>query len=99
MRMDLAGYVVNAVSVEGRSVTEVCETHNISRSWLHELIARYRRLGEEGLKPRSRRSRFSPTRLAAGIDVHLDLLVGNLPAVVEDLDRGAAVTSPRPVVG
>ena len=40
--MDLAGYVVNAVLVEGRSVTEVCEAHDISRSWLYELIARYR---------------------------------------------------------
>jgi transposase InsO family protein len=68
MRMDLAGYVVNAVLVEGRSVTEVCEAHDISRSWLYELIARYRRLGEEGLEPRSRRPRSSPTRLPAGIE-------------------------------
>ena len=38
--MDLAGYVINAVLVEGRSVKEVCEAHGISRSWLYELIAR-----------------------------------------------------------
>ena len=49
--MDLAGYVINAVLVEGRSVTEVCEAHDISRSWLYELIARYRELGDEGLRP------------------------------------------------
>ena len=42
--MDLAGYVINAVLVEGRSVKEVCESHDISRSWLYELIARYREL-------------------------------------------------------
>jgi hypothetical protein len=41
MRMDLAGYVINAVLVEGRSVKDVCEAHDISRSWLYELIARY----------------------------------------------------------
>jgi hypothetical protein len=38
--MDLAGYVINAVLVEGRSIKEVCESHDTSRSWLYELIAR-----------------------------------------------------------
>jgi len=28
--MDLAGYVINAVLVEGRTVKEVCESHDIS---------------------------------------------------------------------
>lgn len=60
--MDLAGYVINAVLVEGRSVKEVCESHGISRSWLYELIARYRELGDEGLRPRSKRPRSSPMR-------------------------------------
>src|SRR5437870_3032775 len=60
--MDLAGYVINAVLVEGRSVKEVCETHDISRSWLYELIARYRELGDDGLKPHSKRPHSSPTR-------------------------------------
>jgi transposase InsO family protein len=68
MRMDLAGYVINAVLVEGRSVKEVCEAHEISRSWLYELIARYRELGEEGLKPQSKRPHSSPMRVAASIE-------------------------------
>jgi len=66
--MDLAGYVINAVLVEGRSVKDVCESHDISRSWLYELIARYRQLGDDGLKPLSRRPRSSPTRLAPAIE-------------------------------
>jgi transposase InsO family protein len=66
--MDLAGYVINAVLVEGRSVKEVCEAHDISRSWLYELIARYRELGEDGLKQQSRRPRSSPTRVAPAIE-------------------------------
>jgi len=66
--MDLAGYVINAVMVEGRSVKDVCESHDISRSWLYELIARYRQLGDDGLKPLSRRPRSSPTRLAPAIE-------------------------------
>ena len=68
MRMDLAGYVVNAVLVEGRSVNDVCEAHDISRSWLYELLARYRHFGDEGLKPQSRRPRSSPTRVPAAIE-------------------------------
>jgi transposase InsO family protein len=68
MRMDLAGYVINAVLVEGRSVKEVCEAHDISRSWLYELIARYRELGDDGLQPQSKRPHSSPTRVAAAIE-------------------------------
>lgn len=66
--MDLAGYVINAVLVEGRSVKEVCEAHGISRSWLYELIARYRELGDAGLKPQSKRPHSSPTRVSAAIE-------------------------------
>ena len=35
-RMDPAGDVINAVLVEGRSVEDVSEAHEISRSWLYE---------------------------------------------------------------
>lgn len=66
--MELAGYVINAVLVEGRSVNEVCESHDISRSWLYELIARYRELGDDGLTSRSRRPRSSPTRVPAAVE-------------------------------
>ncbi len=66
--MDLAGYVINAVLVEGRSVKEVCETHGVSRSWLYELIARYRELGDDGLRPQSKRPRSSPTRVAPAME-------------------------------
>lgn len=66
--MDLAGYVINAVLVEGRSVAEVCESHDISRSWLYELIARYREFGDEGLRPQSKRPRSSPARVAPTIE-------------------------------
>ena len=66
--MDLAGYVINAVLVEGRSVREVCESHDISRSWLYELIGRYRELGDDGLVPQSKRPRSSPTRVPARVE-------------------------------
>ena len=56
------------VLVEGRSVKDVCEAHDISRSWLYELIARYRELGDDRLKLLSRRPRSSPTRVAPAIE-------------------------------
>ena len=66
--MDLAGYVINAVLVEGQSVKEVGAAHDISRSWLYELIARYRQEGEDGLRPQSKRPRSSPTRVAPAVE-------------------------------
>lgn len=66
--MELAGYVVNAVIVEGRSVAEVAADHDISRSWLYELLARYREGGEEALKPLSRQPHSSPTRVAPSVE-------------------------------
>jgi transposase InsO family protein len=68
MRMDLAGYVINTVLVEGQSVKEVCEAHDISRSWLYELIARHRQQGDEGLKAQSKRPHSSPSRVSAAIE-------------------------------
>lgn len=66
--MDLAGYVVNAVLVEGKSVKEVCEAQDISGSWLYKLIARDRQAGAEGLKAQSKRPRSSPTRVARAME-------------------------------
>ncbi|HEX6684340.1 MAG TPA: IS481 family transposase [Candidatus Limnocylindrales bacterium] len=85
--MDLAGYVVNAVLVENRSVAEVAEAHGVSRSWLYELLARYREGGEEGLKPRSRRPLASPTRVTATMESEIVELRKWLTE--EGLDAGA----------
>lgn len=66
--MDLAGYVINAVLVEGRSVAEVAQAHGISRSWLYELLARHREHGQEGLRPHSKRPRTSPTQIPRTVE-------------------------------
>jgi transposase InsO family protein len=55
--MGMARYVVDAVLLEGRSAREVAVAHGVSRSWIYELIARYRAGGYEALEPRSRRPR------------------------------------------
>src|SRR6516225_2531127 len=87
MRMDLAGYVINAVLVEGQSVKEVCAAHDISRSWLYELIARYRRSGDEGLRPESKRPHSSPTQVSAAIEEEIVALRKELTGL--GVDAGA----------
>jgi transposase len=49
--------VVDAIVLEGRSPSEVARSHGISRSWIYELVARYRSGGYAALEPRSRRPR------------------------------------------
>ena len=66
--MELAAFVVQAVLVEKRSVREVARTHGISKTWLYELLARYRTDGEAGLVARSKRPHRSPTRVPAAIE-------------------------------
>jgi transposase InsO family protein len=84
--MDLAGYVINAVLVEKRSVKEVCAAHDVSRSWLYELIARYRAGGDGALTPGSRRPHTSPRKLSARIE---EEIVAVRKSLVEDgLDAG-----------
>jgi transposase len=57
MGVGLGRYVVDAVLLEGRSAREVAEAHGISKTWIYELIGRYRSGGYEALEPRSRRPR------------------------------------------
>lgn len=62
--MEMATYLVTAVLVEGRSPREVALAHGVSKSWVYELLARYRAEGEAGLMARSRRPRRSPTKIS-----------------------------------
>jgi transposase InsO family protein len=55
-----ARLVITAIEVEGRTPAEVIAAYGVSRSWLYELLARYRTEGEAAFEPRSRRPRSSP---------------------------------------
>jgi transposase InsO family protein len=63
--MEMATYLLTAVLVEGRSVREVARDHGVSKTWLYELLSRYKELGEAGLAPRSRSPRTSPQKISA----------------------------------
>jgi transposase InsO family protein len=65
--MGMGRYVVDAVLVEGRSAREVARAHGISKSWIYELIRRYRSGGYEALEPRSRRPRSCKHETSAAL--------------------------------
>jgi transposase InsO family protein len=58
--MGMARYVVDAVVLEGRSVRDVARAHGLSKTWIYELLGRYRAGGYEALEARSRRPRSCP---------------------------------------
>jgi transposase InsO family protein len=70
--MSLTRLLIAAVVVENRPVREVAAAYGVSKSWLHELLARYRREGDRVFEPRSRRPRTSPTAVPAEV---VDLIV------------------------
>ena len=58
--MSRARLVITAVTIEKRPVAEVVAAYGVSRSWIYELLARYREEGEAALEPRSRAPKTSP---------------------------------------
>jgi transposase InsO family protein len=61
--MSKARLVITAIELEGRPMAEVVAAYGVSRSWVYELLARYRTEGETALEPRSRRPKTSPTAI------------------------------------
>jgi transposase InsO family protein len=53
--MGLERYVVDAVVLEGRSPREIARLHGISKSWIYQLVTRFRAGGYDALTARSRR--------------------------------------------
>jgi transposase len=58
--MSKARLVITAIAVEKRTVAEVVDDYGVSRSWVYELLARYRTEGEAAFEPRSRRPHTTP---------------------------------------
>jgi transposase InsO family protein len=64
-----ARLVITAVVAERRGPAEVAAAYGVSRSWIYELLARYRAEGEAAFEPRSRRPKTSPRAIPAGAAV------------------------------
>jgi transposase InsO family protein len=79
--------VITAVVVEGRHPTEVAASYGVARSWVYELVARYRAEGAAAFEPRSRRPHTSPRQTP---DSTIDLVLAVRDHLVADgLDAGA----------
>ena len=84
--MSKARLVITAVEVEGRTVTEVAKTYAVSRSWIYELLARYRSEGDTAFEARSRRPHTSPSAIG---QVTIDLIIRVRKQLAESgLDAG-----------
>ena len=66
--MGLGRYVVDAIVLEGRSPSELARSHHLSRSWIYELLARYRAGGYPAIEPRSRRPRSCAHQTAPKVE-------------------------------
>lgn len=86
--MDKVWYLVQAHVVGGVPVAELAAAHGVHRSWLYKLIARYRAEGPEGLRPRSRRPKHTPTAVAGELEDEIVALRKHLSE--EGLDAGPA---------
>lgn len=82
--MGLGRYVVDAVVLEGRSPTELARSHGLSRTWIYELVKRYRAGGYEALEPRSRRPKRCPHQYGPAVEALVLLLRGQLATAGHD---------------
>ena len=84
--MDRARYLVDTVVVEGRGVREVARSNGVSKSWLSELVGRFRSGGYEAVAARSKRPHRSPQRIEETLE---DEIVGLRKGLSEiGLDAG-----------
>jgi transposase InsO family protein len=82
-----ARLVITAVLVEGRSIREVSAAYGVARSWIYELLSRYRVEGEAAFQPRSRRPLSQPAAIPAAT---VELIIQLRRALTrQGLDAGA----------
>ncbi len=85
--MDKGRFLIETHLRTGKPLGELARAHGVNRSWLYKLLARYRRDGPEGLEPRSRRPRRSPSRIA---DLYEDEIVALRKELLDfGVDAGA----------
>jgi len=103
--MSMARLVITAVTVEGRSKSEVARDYGVSRVWVQKLVRRYQREGPAAFEPRSRRPHSNPR--AVDLEVEDQIVRLRKTLTKKGLDAGAetiaahlqmAGVSPMPAV-
>src|SRR5215212_2330405 len=85
--MSLARLVITAVTVEGRSKSEVARDYGVSRVWVQKLVHRYQREGPAAFQPRSRRPHSNPR--AVDLEIEDQILRLRKTLTKNGLDAGA----------
>ena len=85
--MSLARLVITAVTVEGRSKTEVARDYGVSRVCVQKLVHRYQREGPAAFEPRSRRPHSNPR--SVGLEVEDQIVRLRKELSKKGLDAGA----------
>jgi transposase InsO family protein len=85
--MSLARLVITAVTVEGRSKSEVARDYGVSRVWVQKLVHRFHVEGEAAFTPRSRRPHGNPRAVRLGLEDRIIRLRKTLTK--KGLDAGA----------
>src|SRR5919112_2525341 len=85
--MSMARLVITAVTIEGRSKTEVARDYGVSRVWVQKLVRRFHSEGEVAFEPRSRRPHSSPQAVDAEVEDAIIRLRKELSK--QGLDAGA----------
>jgi transposase len=104
--MSLARLVITAVTVEGRSKSEVARNYGVSRVWVQKLVHRYQREGPAAFQRRSRRPHSNPR--AVDLEIQDQIVRLRKTLTKRGLDAGAetiaahsaadGTTSPVPAV-
>jgi transposase InsO family protein len=82
--MSLGRYMVDAVVLEGQSPSKLARSHDISRSWINELVARFRQGGYPALEPGSRRPHSCPHQVGPEVQAAVLELRHELSAAGHD---------------
>jgi transposase InsO family protein len=85
--MSMARLVITAVTIEGRSKSEVAREYGVSRVWVQKLIHRFEADGEAAFEPRSRRPHSNPYAVDLGVEEQIVRLRKQLSK--DGVDAGA----------
>ncbi len=85
--MSMARLVITAVTIEGRSKSEVAREYGVSRVWVQKLIHRFEADGVAAFEPRSRRPHSNPYAVDLGVEDQIVRLRKQLSK--DGLDAGA----------
>ena len=99
--MEVALYVADAVVIEGRRLRAFAREHGVSKSWVQELVARFKAGGYEAVHPRSKAPRCVANRISGELEdrvvrLRKELLDQGFDAGAHTIHYHLSLTDPAP---